>query len=318
MASNKSGVFATSVLILAGLGITAVPVLFPLSSTSGELSPNPTASEKTVNVDHVQVLNTALTEFQTKVQTTGGAQGTFYSSNGTQSRIYLATNGNLRLVSDSEIAPEWLLIVDELFGKISAAELARSKDLLTKINKPGAIWTSAPLDGERMKQVVRAGNLANAVSDLVPLMENVVVKDLAGGTRAVEGTIPSSKATATLAATYNLPFVETAATPSPSPSVSPTASASASPTASPSASASTTPVVGDTKVTFTIDAAGMLVGYMVAPPAGLKVSVLYAGFDPVDIAVPPVSQTISVADLSAAGYTGLPTPTPTPSVTKKP
>lgn len=303
MASSKSGVFATSVLILAGLGITAVPVLFPLSSTSGGATPNPSASEQTVNVDHVQVLNTALTEFQTKVQSAGGAQGTFYSSNGTQSRIYLATNGNLRLVSDSDIAPEWLLIVDELFGKIGASELARSKDLLTKINKPGAIWTSAPLDGERMKQVVRAGSLANAVSDLVPLMENVVVKDLAGGTRAVEGTIPSTKATAALAASYNLPFIET-------PAATPAA------TATPSTSA--TPVVGDTKITFTIDAAGMLVGYMVAPPAGLKVSVLYAGFDPVDIPVPPVSQTISVADLSAAGYTGLPTPTPSPATTKKP
>jgi hypothetical protein len=225
-------------------------------------------------MDPLVILSQGLILYQNTLKEKEGAQGSLVTANGLNVSMSLMSNGNYKAETGVASSPEWLLIDGRMYARLGEKEIEKQKSGFEKIGKPDAVWTDAAVGTEKQLELLAAGNLANVVADLSPLLENIAVKEGENGSKIIEAKIPLDKA-GRIANTYNL--VRTPAE-------------------------MLDPELAYAKVTFTIDSSGMLTGYIVEPPKGKQpVSfLLFPDFEKVVLAAPEDSKVITLEDLARA------------------
>lgn len=254
--------------------------------TAQPMQSSPAAQPSEVVVDPMMLINQALTAYQTKLQNTGGVELSLITSDGQTVQMKLLPNGDYSAVTDVPTAPEWLLIDNQMYAKLGDNELKTQKAGLEAIGKPNAKWTDAAVGSDKQARLLNAGNMTNAVADLVPLMQEIVVRAGDNGSQVIEGKVDPVTA-GSLSEIYGL------------------TSAGETNTSTPGAQAT---------VTFVVDASGLLTGYIVTPPnAGQTVSTSVLQFAPVTLTAPPEDQVVTLEDLSQVVTPAQPSVAPVPS-----
>lgn len=309
--SNASGTrTAPKGLIIAAAAVGAVALVSPfvlpkvaptetsdmanveVSAAPSQPAPNtPTAQPSETMVDPMMLINQALTGYQTKLQSTGGVELSLITSDGQTVQMKLLPNGDYSAVTDVPTAPEWLLIDNQMYAKLGDNELKTQKAGLEAIGKPNAQWTDAAVGSDKQARLLNAGNMTNAVADLVPLMQEIVVRAGENGSQVIEGKVDPVTA-GSLSEIYGL------------------TSAGESNTSTPGAQAT---------VAFVVDASGILTGYIVTPPnAGQTVSTSVLQFSPVTLTAPPEDQVVTLEDLSQVVTPAQPSASAMPSTSVAP
>lgn len=304
-----------SAIAVAGACLLAIPFLFPNKSSTSSVeptplpvsenvnapspssssvpssssdSPAPVETTSPINTDPLRLINTGLAGYQETLQATGGVTGTLVTADSKGVELSLAPNGDYRALTGLATAPEWISVSGKLYARLGEKELQDQQAGLVAIGKPDAQWTDAAVGADNEQLMLSAGNIANAVADLVPLMDDIIVVRGENNAQVVQGTIDLSNV-GTVGAAYGLTGIT-----------------------------GTEPA----KVSFIVDSSGKLTGYQVSPPGGRQaVSFLISQFLPVSLTAPTVELVVTLEDLArAAAPTGTtappavtPVPTPAPS-----
>jgi hypothetical protein len=297
---NTPKILAGVVAVLAG-ALIVVPILAPQSSVPEASEPVPgsvladpfvtpspssasaddgysplTSSASGVpdltDADPRELLLSALAKYEEQMELTGGVSGSFISADSQDMLFTLRSNGDYRAVTSNANAPEWLYVNPVLYARLGDAELKAQRDALVAIDKPDAIWTDAAMNSDRQGMFLSAGNIANAVADLAPLMTDT--KGLIGkeGTTIIQGIIDLTQDLGLNAEAYNLRKVD------------------------PSSEASS---LRQATVVFTIDVTGVLQGYIVQPPGSAQpVSLILTKFTKPSVKRPAADRVITLEDLA--------------------
>jgi hypothetical protein len=238
-----------------------------------------------VNTDPLRLINTGLTGYQDTLQSAGGVTGTLVTADSQGVELSLAPNSDYRALTGLATAPEWISVDGKLYARLGEKELQNQQAGLIAIGKPDAQWTDAAVGADNESIMLSAGNIANAVADLVPLMDNIVVVKGENGAQVVQGTIDLANV-GTVGAAYGL-----------------AGGANAEPA----------------KVSFIVDSSGKLTGYQVSPPGGKQaVSFLISQFTPVTLAAPSLELVVTLEDLAKAAAPAEGTAVPVPSAEATP
>ena len=265
---------------------TTEPSASPSDSASSVPLPSDTASASSTQSellgDPLQAINKGLSNYQQAIQDSSGVKASLVTADGQSVEIYIAPNGDYRALTGVSTAPEWLFVGGKLYARLGEKELKAQKDGLAAIGKPNALWTDAAVGADKEANLLAAGNIANAVADLIPLMDDIVLLPGEDGTIVVQGTVDLANA-GSVGASYGLQ--------------KPSTDSGAPLTAT---------------VAFTIDKTGVLTGYIVSPPnGGQPVSVLLSDFTPVKLEAPSADLVVTLEDLAKAAA---PTAAPAPPV----
>lgn len=321
--TGKAGFQPALIPIVAGVlavGLIAIPVMLPKGdtdtvSTSEAIVSDPAAQESTPAADDaisaatpapsapeensvpagsttadqeaaVSDLEAALSAYENKLSEAGGVQGSFISAASQEMLFSLSPNGDYRAVTTDPNAPEWLFVNPVLYARLGEMELNAQREALDAIGKSEAVWTDAATNGREQGVFLSAGNIANAVADLLPLMDDVFASDGPDGTVVIQGSIDLAGDLGFNAQAYNLKPVDRPDAPE---------------------------TVRLASVAFTIDKSGILQGYIVQPPDGSQpVSLLLTKFSKVTIKRPGPARVITLKDLAPI-LDNNPSPSPSPS-----
>ena len=267
--------------------IASVPASVPAASPSvGDpsvsASPAVPAPSSTLPSDPMQLISSGLTAYQSALNTTGGAHLTLVTADAQTVDMSLAPNGDYQALTGVATAPEWVFANGRLYARLGAKEKKNQQAGLIAIGKPDANWTDAAVGSDKQAKMLSAGNMANAVADLVPLMKGAHVSPGENGALVASGTVDiASLGDAGLA--YGLV---------------PSTDAKAS----------------KAEVSFSVDPSGVLTGYVVTPPLGKQpVSALITQFTAVTVAEPAADQVVTLDDLAKAAAPSTPSVSPAPS-----
>ena len=261
------------------------------ASPSGSATPIPSSSESsTPTQDPEAVLNSALAAYNDQILAAGGVRGSFISADSQEMTIYLKANGDFRAVTTNPDAPEWMYVDPVLYARLGDSELAAQKKALAAIGKPDATWTDAATTSDQQGMYLSAGDIANAVADLLPLTSRLRVTEGPEGSTVIQGVIDLTGDLGLNAQAYNL---------------------------RPADASVSSDVPTQAAVVFTIDASGVLQGYLVQPPGSEQpVSLLLTEFFEPTFKRPEAARVITIEDLAPIvddSTSQAPTPAPAPS-----
>lgn len=269
--SSEPGALATGEILVEEDGSPIVPIGPEIDGESPTVDSDGSDSDA-AGAAAESTLFAALASYESQLALQGGVFGSFISANSQEMMISLLPNGNFRAVTTDPNAPEWLYVDPVLYARLGQSELQAQKTALEAIGKPDAAWTDAAMNSERQGIYLSAANMGNAVSDLVPLMKKIMVSEGPNRTKVIQGSIDLTGDLGLNAEAYNLKPVD--------PEDAPRALQQAS-------------------VVFTIDASGVLQGYIVQPPGSAQpVSLLLTKFDAPNIKRPSPARVITLEDLA--------------------
>lgn len=209
----------------------------------------------------MQVLSSGLAAYQAALDEKGGVLVSVITADSQNIDLSLSPAGDYRALTGSANAPEWVLVDGHLFARLGDEERTAQQGGLAALGKPDAEWTDAAVGAETQFNLLAAGNMANAVAELGPAVQDASVAPGENGAKVVEGTIQAA-ALGTAASRYGLSESATG------------------------------------KVAFSIDQSGVLTGYIVTPAAGQPVSALVVQFSSVQVQAPDPMKVVTLEDLA--------------------
>lgn len=306
-----------------------------VTTTETETVTTNTTTTDTVTVtelpgDPMQLINTGLTNYQTALTEAGGVNMNLVTADSQTVELALSPTGEYRAITGVPTAPEWVFAGGRMYARLGEKELTAQQAGLAKIGKPDATWTDAAIGSEQQTLFLAAGNLVNAVADLVPAMSDPIIGEGdTPGSRVIQGNL-SITALGQNAERYGLSTTPTTLPGTTTGTVTETTTGTATgtttdmpattPTLAPTVETPSTTTTPQATVAFIINAEGVLTGYLVTPAgAGQPVSAVITNFAPVEITAPDTNIVVTLADIAMAtgGTAGTATAT-TPAVTTDP